>query len=63
MTDESPATSPLDEPHADPTDSQRLAAAAERALAGNVAKVGDKLEKQGKLFVRFLVCHLKLPIV
>jgi len=30
----------------------RLAAAAERALAGNVAKVGDKLEKQGKLFVR-----------
>lgn len=30
----------------------RLAAAAERALAGNLAKVGDKLERQHKLFVR-----------
>lgn len=30
----------------------RVAAAAERALAGNLAKVGDKLAAQGKLFVR-----------
>ncbi|NLV56294.1 MAG: acyl-CoA carboxylase subunit beta [Acidimicrobiales bacterium] len=30
----------------------RLAAAADRALAGNLAKVGDKLARQGKLFVR-----------
>ncbi|WP_426572878.1 acyl-CoA carboxylase subunit beta [Aquihabitans sp. McL0605] len=52
MTDEPPATSPTDHPSGDPTDSQRVAAAAERALAGNLAKVGDKLEKQGKLFVR-----------
>ncbi|MCB0970562.1 MAG: acyl-CoA carboxylase subunit beta, partial [Acidimicrobiales bacterium] len=51
MTDPVPATSPADEP-ADPTDAQRVAAAAERALAGNLAKVGDKLERQGKLFVR-----------
>ncbi|NLD75159.1 MAG: acyl-CoA carboxylase subunit beta [Acidimicrobiales bacterium] len=36
----------------DPTTADRVAAAAERALAGNLAKVGDKLEKQGKLFVR-----------
>jgi acetyl-CoA carboxylase carboxyltransferase component len=34
------------------TEAERLAAAAKRALAGNVAKVGDKLERQGKLFVR-----------
>jgi acetyl-CoA carboxylase carboxyltransferase component len=51
-------------PTADPTDgadptsvavddtAERVAAAAERALAGNLAKVGDKLAKQGKLFVR-----------
>ncbi|MGN6695097.1 MAG: carboxyl transferase domain-containing protein, partial [Aquihabitans sp.] len=52
MTDDVPATSPLDEPHTTPTDSERVAAAAERALAGNLAKVGDKLTKQGKLFVR-----------
>ena len=31
---------------------ERLRAAAERALAGNLARVGDKLERQGKLFVR-----------
>src|SRR4051794_27216408 len=30
----------------------RAAAAAQRALEGNLAKVGDKLAKQGKLFVR-----------
>ena len=29
-----------------------VAAATERALAGNVAKVGDKLVRQNKLFVR-----------
>ena len=52
MTDAPPATSPIDEPVGEPTDAERLGAAAERALAGNVAKVGDKLEKQGKLFVR-----------
>lgn len=34
------------------TTADRVAAAAERAVAGNLAKVGDKLEKQGKLFVR-----------
>jgi len=56
VTDAPPATSPAagstdpDESHDDLT--RRLGAAAERALAGNVAKVGDKLEKQGKLFVR-----------
>src|SRR5262245_41366009 len=33
-------------------DQDRLAKAAERALAGNLEKVGDKLERQGKLFVR-----------
>jgi acetyl-CoA carboxylase carboxyltransferase component len=38
--------------HAEPTAADRVAAAAERALAGNLAKVGDKLERQGKLFVR-----------
>jgi acetyl-CoA carboxylase carboxyltransferase component len=36
----------------EPSTADRVAAAAERALAGNLAKVGDKLEKQGKLFVR-----------
>src|SRR5690606_29735040 len=36
----------------DPSVADRVAAAAERALAGNLAKVGDKLERQGKLFVR-----------
>ena len=51
MTDPVPAASPADE-SADPTDAQRVAAAADRALAGNLAKVGDKLERQGKLFVR-----------
>ena len=34
------------------SDQERLAKAAERALAGNLEKVGDKLERQGKLFVR-----------
>jgi len=33
-------------------DADRLAKAAERALAGNLEKVGDKLERQHKLFVR-----------
>ena len=36
----------------EPGAADRVAASAERALAGNLAKVGDKLEKQGKLFVR-----------
>ena len=35
-----------------PSTADRVAAAAERALAGNLAKVGDKLAQQGKLFVR-----------
>ena len=48
VTDASPAT-PLTSGSAV---AERLAAAAERALAGNLAQVGDKLEKQGKLFVR-----------
>ncbi len=52
MTDAAPATSPPADTDADRTVAERLAAAAERALAGNMAKVGDKLEKQGKLFVR-----------
>src|SRR5215213_6423833 len=34
------------------TDADRLAEAASRALAGNLAKGGAKLESQGKLFVR-----------
>ncbi|MFN8019511.1 MAG: acyl-CoA carboxylase subunit beta [Acidimicrobiales bacterium] len=34
------------------SDSERVAGAAQRALAGNLAQVGDKLERQGKLFVR-----------
>lgn len=50
MTDTPPASSPGTSP--DPSVADRLAAAAERALAGNLAKVGDKLDKQGKLFVR-----------
>ncbi|HXH57987.1 acyl-CoA carboxylase subunit beta [Iamia sp.] len=36
----------------DASPSARVAAAAERARAGNLAKDGDKLERQGKLFVR-----------
>jgi len=36
----------------DPTTADRLAAATERALAGNLAKGADKLAAQGKLFVR-----------
>src|SRR4051794_33099416 len=36
----------------EPSTADRMAAAAERARAGNLAKVGDKLERQGKLFVR-----------
>ncbi len=36
----------------DPSTADRVAAAAERALAGNLAKGGDKLAQQGKLFVR-----------
>jgi acetyl-CoA carboxylase carboxyltransferase component len=34
------------------TDREHIHKAAERALAGNLEKVGDKLAKQGKLFVR-----------
>jgi acetyl-CoA carboxylase carboxyltransferase component len=52
VPDAPPVPSPIDEPDAEPTVADRLAAAAERALAGNLAKVGDKLEQQGKLFVR-----------
>jgi acetyl-CoA carboxylase carboxyltransferase component len=52
VTDAAGSSSPITEPDVDPTVAERLAAAAERALAGNVAKVGDKLEKQGTLFVR-----------
>ena len=33
-------------------DQERLAKAAERALAGNLEKGGDKLAAQNKLFVR-----------
>ncbi|MCU1351374.1 MAG: Propionyl-CoA carboxylase, partial [Acidimicrobiales bacterium] len=36
----------------EPDHAALVAAASERALAGNLAKVGDKLAKQGKLFVR-----------
>jgi len=36
----------------EPTTADRVAAAAERALAGNLAKGGDKLTQQSKLFVR-----------
>ncbi len=36
----------------EPSAADRVAAAAERALAGNLAKGGDKLAAQGKLFVR-----------
>ncbi len=51
MTDD-PSSGPLGDASPDPTDAERVAAAAERALAGNLAKVGDKLARQGKLFVR-----------
>ncbi|HEY4375911.1 MAG TPA: carboxyl transferase domain-containing protein, partial [Acidimicrobiales bacterium] len=43
---------PLDGGGAEPSVGDRVAAAAERALAGNLAKGGDKLAQQGKLFVR-----------
>jgi acetyl-CoA carboxylase carboxyltransferase component len=36
----------------EPSTADRLAAATERALAGNLAKGADKLAAQGKLFVR-----------
>ncbi len=36
----------------EPSTADRVAAAAERALAGNLAKVGHKLARQHKLFVR-----------
>ncbi|MCU1496903.1 MAG: carboxyl transferase [Acidimicrobiales bacterium] len=52
VTDAPSASSPITGPDGDPPVAARLAAAAERALAGNLAKVGDKLQKQGKLFVR-----------
>ncbi|MGI8756850.1 MAG: acyl-CoA carboxylase subunit beta [Acidimicrobiales bacterium] len=42
----------MTDPGAEPTAADRVAAAGERALAGNLAKVGDKLARQGKLFVR-----------
>jgi acetyl-CoA carboxylase carboxyltransferase component len=49
MSPSSPFADP--DPAIDPH-TAALAAAATRALAGNVEKVGDKLERQGKLFVR-----------
>ncbi len=41
-----------DEPSQPSADQERLANAAERAAAGNLDKVGDKLARQNKLFVR-----------
>jgi methylmalonyl-CoA decarboxylase subunit alpha len=41
-----------DEPSRQSGDQERLAKAAERAVAGNLDKVGDKLARQNKLFVR-----------
>jgi acetyl-CoA carboxylase carboxyltransferase component len=41
-----------DEPSQQSADQERLANAAERAAAGNLDKVGDKLARQNKLFVR-----------
>ena len=41
-----------DETEAGPTAAARVAEAAQRALEGNLAKGGDKLAQQGKLFVR-----------
>ena len=54
VTDETLAEPPdLNSAPASPSEvADRAAAAAERALAGNLALVGDKLERQGKLFVR-----------
>ena len=58
MTDAAPAPSPTvddvlsQDPASEGSAASRVAAAAERAMAGNLAKVGDKLERQGKLFVR-----------
>ncbi len=53
MNDPGSAVSPTDGPEPPPaTAPERLAAAANRALEGNLAKVGDKLAAQGKLFVR-----------
>lgn len=43
-------SSPSDAP--EPTTADAIAAAGRRALVGNLDKVGDKLERQGKLFVR-----------
>ena len=52
MTEAAGASSPITGPDLDPAVVHRVAEATERALAGNLAKVGDKLERQGKLFVR-----------
>ncbi|MCU1452226.1 MAG: Propionyl-CoA carboxylase [Acidimicrobiales bacterium] len=54
MTKASPSSGSVDPLAADgePDHAARVAAAAERALAGNMAKGGDKLAAQGKLFVR-----------
>lgn len=56
MTDETLAARPGPDPRGEtnrPVEAAaRAASAAERALAGNLALVGDKLERQGKLFVR-----------
>jgi len=46
-----PPVSPLP-PGNEPSAADRVAAATERALAGNLAKVGDKLARENKLFVR-----------
>jgi acetyl-CoA carboxylase carboxyltransferase component len=43
---------PDDKPDGPGEGASELAQRAERALAGNLAKVGDKLQKQNKLFVR-----------
>ena len=41
-----------EEPSMQTADQERLAEAAQRALAGNLERVGDKLQRQNKLFVR-----------
>ena len=47
-----PADAAATDATAEPSMAERAAAAAERALAGNLAKGGEKLAQQGKLFVR-----------
>jgi acetyl-CoA carboxylase carboxyltransferase component len=52
VTEALPSEPPSPPAADEPSMADRVAAAAERALAGNLAKVGDKLERQGKMFVR-----------